>query len=555
MKTKTTLFLIMLFITLTAKSQVLFNEVYTDPGGNKHEFFELYNTNTSGSSESLDNYTLVTFFEYTGGNGDIGFYVMDLPNLTIGPRGYFVGSAAIPFSYQGNANVSLSDYNWNNTVFRNGTTGGYIKKWVLDNNNLADGNAFYDEEPLAADFNDLFYRRVGVGASYTMFLYKNGVLVNGVIFGTGGYTEVIPIIIALPKLSVDMSGAAPDFEIDFSIYNTNAVRIEDVTEEAGSDNGYMREKDGMCGGWLKSSSQAEHTPQQSNGAIDINDGVISVSATITRGSAAAGSVVNYDVVAAPAKSFPVKLEIYNDMGPDTTTLDGVDSFIEENTENVVSDGPFATHFTPNTANILIVAKSAVGCIDKILFIPNVSVLPLKLTAFNGNRDGNKIMLDWTLSSNELAHKVVIEKSTDGKNFETVHSTYSTGKAGNENYEYSCNTADNKSYYRLRITEKSGLVSYSRTLLLNNESGSKANFDIIGNTVSDKLTIGFQSASNEVASISIVDMNGKLIAKQRINAMKGNNISNINLTSAMNSGMYIAVLTTVNGNSSAKFIKQ
>jgi hypothetical protein len=554
MKKKLILHLILLCIAVTSKSQVLFNEVYTDPGGNKHEFFELYNTNTSSSPESLDNYTLVTFFEFTGGNGDIGFYVMDLPNLSIGPRGYFVGSAAIPFSYQGNANSIASDFNWNNNAFTSGSTGGYLKKWVLDNNNLSDGNPDYDEEPVAADFNDLFYRRVGIGASYTMFLYKNGVLVNGVIFGTGGFTEVIPIIISLPKLHINMSGSAPDFIIDFSIYNTNAVRIEDVIEEAGSDNGYMREADGQCGAWLKSSSQAEHTPQRTNGSIDINDGVISVSTSITRGSVAAGSTVKYDVVSAPVNTFPIILEVYTDLGSDTTILDGTDVFVESNTENVVSDGAFNTVFHPNSANILVVVKSNIGCIDKIAFIPNVSLLPLKLVSFSGNNNNNKTTLDWTLASNEQAYKIYVEKSADGKNFEAVQTTEASLKVGTENYQYSTTTESTKTFYRLRITEKSGVVIYSKTLVFNNTAENKG-LSIIGNQVSDKLVIEFQSTTNQAADINILDMGGKVVSRQRINALKGNNIATINLPSAMNNGMYIAALTIANNNSSAKFIKQ
>jgi hypothetical protein len=553
MKTKCTLSVILLIASVCSKAQVLFNEVYTDPGGNKHEFFELYNTNTSSSPESLDNYTLVTFFEFTGGNGDIGFYVMDLPNLSVAPRGFFVGSAAIPFSCQGISNSTASDFNWNSTAFRNGSTGGYLKKWVHDNNNLTDGNPDYDEASLPADFNDLFYRRNGIGASYTMFLYKNGVLVNGVIFGTGGYTEVIPIIIGLPKLYIKMSGAAPDFEIDFSTYGS--ALIEDVTESAGSDNGYMREADGKCGGWLKSSSQAEHTPQRSNGTIDINDGVISVSTAITRGNAINGSVVKYDVVSAPITTFPITLEVYNDNGPDTMFLDGVDLFIESNMETVVSDGPFNTTIMPHDANVLIVVKSNIGCIDKILFVPNVTLLPVKLISFNGNLNNNSVSLNWQTASNEQAGKYEIEKSFDGKNFETIKTVSPTSKTGDEHYSFKDEITAGNVYYRLRIIDKSGIVTYSKILSFSKATEATQALNIIGTNVTDKITVSVQSEKNQVMEISVVNMSGNLISKQRMNVSKGNTVTTLSLPMAMNSGMYIARLSGENINSTAKFIKQ
>ncbi|TMI64863.1 MAG: T9SS type A sorting domain-containing protein [Bacteroidetes bacterium] len=553
MKTKFTLPLILLFIAVKVNSQVLFNEVYTDPGGNKHEFFELYNTNTSSAPESLDNYTLVTFFEYTGGNGDIGFYVMDLPNLSVLPRGYFVGSAAIPFSCQGITNSTASDFNWNSTAFRSGSTGGYLKKWVYRHNDLSDGNPDYDEGLLPADFNDFFYRRNGIGASYTMFLYKNGVMQNGVIFGTGGYAEVIPIIIGLPKLYINMSGSAPDFEIDFSTYGT--VRIENVIEAAGSDNGYMREADGKCGGWLKSSSQAEHTPHRSNGTVDGNDGVISVSTAIVRGNAINGSVVTYDVVSAPTSTFPITMEVYNDRGPDTMSLDGVDLFIASNSEAVVSDGPFNTTIFPNTANVLVVVKSNIGCIDKVLFVPNVSILPVKLISFNGNMNNDNIKLNWETASNEQAGRYEIERSLDGKNFENAKMIAPTGKNGNEQYDFEEEATAAKVYYRLRVTDKSGIVTYSKILGFSKAIETTQSLTIIGNNVTDKITVSVQSEKNQPLEISVVSMNGNLIAKQRLNVSKGNTITTLSLPSAMNSGIYIARLAGENINSTARFIKQ
>jgi hypothetical protein len=82
---------------LIAKTQVVFNEVYPSPSNSNNEFFELYNTSGSSTPMSLDNYTIVTYFRISGKEG---FFVMDLPNLTIAPKGYFVGASAIPYDYQ-----------------------------------------------------------------------------------------------------------------------------------------------------------------------------------------------------------------------------------------------------------------------------------------------------------------------------------------------------------------------------------------------------------------------------------------------------------------------
>src|SRR5688572_3231363 len=136
-------------VIVKARPQVILNEIYTDPGAGKHEFFELYNTSGSTVPMSLDDYTIVTYFEFSGQKG---FYVMDLPNLTINPQGFFVGSSALPFNYQGITNSTASDFCWNNASLTGNS--GYLKKWVMSGSDLLDGNLNYDEAPLPANFND-----------------------------------------------------------------------------------------------------------------------------------------------------------------------------------------------------------------------------------------------------------------------------------------------------------------------------------------------------------------------------------------------------------------
>jgi hypothetical protein len=105
-----------------ASSQIVLNEMYTDPGAGNNEFFELYNTNPSQSAFNVDNLTLVTFFDISGSKG---FYVMDLPNMSVAPRSFFVGSSALPFNYQGTSNTSNSDFSWNSAAFT--ANHGYVK--------------------------------------------------------------------------------------------------------------------------------------------------------------------------------------------------------------------------------------------------------------------------------------------------------------------------------------------------------------------------------------------------------------------------------------------
>ncbi|HZI00248.1 MAG TPA: hypothetical protein VEX63_03815, partial [Flavisolibacter sp.] len=379
--------LILIFFSFLSKAQIVINEVYPIPGSGRHEFFELYNNSPSSLPASMDDYTLVTYFEEAGNVK--GYYVIDLPALNVVSKGYFIGAAAAPFNHQGITNAT-ANFSWNDAAFL-AANNGFLKKWIVGNNVPAatDGNAFYDEAPIPANFNDIFVKIGGGSASYHIFLFKSGNLMNAFLGGSSS-TTMPAYILSMPSLFVDMAGTTPDYTVNFSSFN-NAV-LESVIPEVGTDNGYIRTRDGFCGAWVKSSAQVNHTPGATNGQGDVPVGVISVSAATTSGTPTTGSTVNYDVVGAPSYAFPITMHIYTDNGSNSNNLDGTDVYVASNIENVLSDGGFSTVFQPHNANILVVTTSSAGCIDNIRFIPTVGVLPVQLQHFTGRKQNGKVQL-------------------------------------------------------------------------------------------------------------------------------------------------------------------
>jgi hypothetical protein len=534
---------------LASQGQLLLNEVYSDPGKIKSEFFELYNASASSTPISTDDFTLMTYFESPT---ERGFLVMDLPNLTVGPKGYFVGSADLPYDYQGVLGSTASDFSWNSAWFT--ANHGYIKKWVKKAVNLLDGNPFYDEEVLPVDFDDFFYRLTGTGASFSIFLYQGGVLKNALNLGCGGASGVLPAIINMPPLWVDMSATATDFIIDFSIYGS--IPAETVQQDAGSDNGFIRTADGICGSWTKSSAQVQHTPKQTNGFGDATMGVISTTATIVKGTAATGSNFIYDVVSAPVTSFPVTLQVYKDGGVDPIHLDPSDVFIEQNVENVVTDGPFNTNFFPYTANMMLVVVSSAGCIDKIMYSLNEGVLPLKFLYFTGQSRNNSNNLQWKIANNETVASIEILRSYDGVNFSRCGMVSGTNKTGDELYNYTeAASTSSKVFYKLKLTNKANATEYSTVISISTNNQTQT-FRIVTNPVKDNIIVNFNSTKAQVAELKLYSVNGALVKSEKISFNQGSNIVNVLTGNAFhNSGIYIAELNTGEEKFAVKFLKQ
>ncbi len=520
-----------------SNAQVVLNEVYTDPGNGKHEFIEFYNT--SSVSQNMDNFTVITYYKEAGNK--TGFYVMDLPNQNVFAKGFYVAASANPFVVQGQTNV-VADFNWNAMP-----AGGAITKWEKNGTG-------YTQVAVPANLNDFIVTVTGLGCAYHMFIYNNGIIINGLIAGTN--TAVVPAYIkAMPNLPVDMLGASPDFTVAFTTIADN--KIEYVIPNAGNDNGYIRLNDGKCGVWDKSSSQSSHTPGLTNGSATGISGDITITATLTDYLLDPNkSLLTYNVTAGTLSAFPLVMEAYQDLG----VIGGLgvgDVLVNSRQIATVNAGNQTVIMPTRNDPAMLVAITPSGCFDRVISIVNGTskLLPVKLNNFQGSKNKNNVQLQWAVGLNEIANTFEVERSTNGKDFATAAILFGTEKTGNETYGYNEINDDAKVYYRLKMVDKSDVLSYSKILVFNTNSKATNKLDIIGNSVTDKLTVSFQSDINNAVELRVLDMNGRMIVKQSVTASKGNNLVSISLPSAMNTGMYIACVSSENINSTAKFIKQ
>jgi hypothetical protein len=530
-------------------AQAILNEVYAFPGGSRHEFYEFYNN--SNSTVSMDNYTLVTYYQEGGKDG---FFVMDIPNLPVAPRDFFVGSSAVPFNYQGVTNSTMSQYSWNDLAFM-AANNGYLKKWVRSTTIPAaiDGNANYDLTPIPADFNDFFQKIGGGGATYNVFVYRNGVLMNIFLGGTGGDTFIPTYITSLPSLYVDMSASSPDFNINFSGYAD--ARTEFVIQDIGSDNGYIRLRDGYCGTWTKSSSQVTHSPGVTNGGDpDLAQALVSVSSVIVRGNAVSGSTVNYDVVSANIIEFPVTLNVYVDNGTVPGQLDAGDTYIDTKIENAVTDGPFSTVFFPYTANIVIQTVTSAGCIDNEQMIPNAGILPVRMTSFQAINRESSVELKWSVAQNENGKEFQVEKSTDGKTFTSVATVPASAKTGSENYAYNDAGVSVNTFYRVKLVDRNTQPSYSNTLMIAKKT-TNGFLSLNQNPVDSYLGFSVNANGNTMGTVNIYNAAGTKMISQKINLTKGTNSITLNLDGKIYTGMYILEVLSNQETQSVKFVKR
>ena len=533
------------FAAIFSKAQVVLNEVYPDPGATFQEFFELYNTSTNPVPENLDNYTLVAYYEAAGGKS--GFYVLDLPNQTVNAKGYYVGSSLSTFAIQGQSGLS-ANLNWNSIP-----AGGALTKWEKSGSS-------YISVAVPANLNDLFVKITGGGgssAAFQILVYRNGMLVNGIMGGSN--LNTIPASLkAMPNLFVDMTGSSPDFTINFSAISDNSV--EYIAGTAATNNGYYRQYDGKCGVWKLSSSAADYTPGQPNGSAATVLGTLTISSTISAYIADPTQLlVTYNITAGPADAFPVVVEVYQDLGI-VGQLDASDVLVDSKNIGSASVGSQSVIIPSVYDGAIIVFKSPAGCFDRVIVLPALqakSTLPIHLISFQGNmNNNNKVTLNWTVADNETANSFEVERSFNGRDFTTVGVVFASEKIGTENYMfYEITSGTEKVMYRLKMIDKNHKIDYSKVLIFQLKSTISNNIKLIGNPVNDKLTFSYTSPATQIVDVKIYDISGKVLLKNKVTSMEGSNVISLPLSSTFKAGMYVVEVNNGTEVHSSKFVKQ
>jgi hypothetical protein len=520
-------------LVLVGKSQTtVLNEVYTDPNLNSghSEFFELYNTSIGGA-QNVDCYTIITYYEEgTGQNTKKGFYVMDLPNLSVAGKGWFVGAAHSPFSTQNMAfqNV-IPNFSWNSPAFRNGTTGGSLSKYQWD------GGTGYSQVLNPADSVEDFLSS-GTGTSgvvYAVFVFVDGAFNNGFLGGMSSGTPPSSIT-SLPNLSITTLG--PCSNGGFLFHPSLLPIMEFVGSTPGVDNGYARTSDGKCGAWAKTASGVNHTPGATNGSASGLSGSLTTAQDISCNSPIGFSTVNFNISGftgdvSIAADFPVDVQLYYDFGT-IGTLDGADVFQRSKSKADINLPD--TFIIKRTQPVILAYKTKRGCFDKVVSLVNGCInLPVSYKSFTAARNHSIVALKWETAFEQNNSGFAIERNILGT-WEQVAFVPSQAADGNSNsaLTYLYNDANNVrgiTQYRLRQVDLDARSKYSDIRAVRGE-GQAGNTIVYPNPSFDgRVSIVFEDATvSRDASLS--DMAGRILKQWK--GITNNNIQIDNLTPGM-----------------------
>jgi hypothetical protein len=153
-----------------------------------------------------------------------------------------------------------------------------------------------------------------------------------------------------------------------------------------------------------------------------------------------------------------------------------------------------------------------GRIDhvRITVYYNFVILPLKLLSFDGKQKGKSVELSWSTTDESNMSHFEIERSTNARDFEKL-GTLPINNSSSLNYYSFEDGAPVKGnqFYRLKITERTGKVTYSSFAKINFRSDKLISF--YPNPVQSNTAIFITNTDGEQINIQFYNTTGKLIA--------------------------------------------
>ncbi len=105
-----------------------------------------------------------------------------------------------------------------------------------------------------------------------------------------------------------------------------------------------------------------------------------------------------------------------------------------------------------------------GCV-----VYSLGTVPVKLTNFSLNSTGtNSSLIKWTSSKEEGIVKYTVQRSKDARNFFDLTTLTGNGSASNSYSYIDRSIQEGVVYYRIKITEITGRISFSETGLVKNQ---------------------------------------------------------------------------------------
>ena len=166
-------------------------------------------------------------------------------------------------------------------------------------------------------------------------------------------------------------------------------------------------------------------------------------------------------------------------------------------------------------------------------------LPVVVNYLTGRKQGSNHLLNWKVTCNSTpAVTMTLERSAGSGNFTGVITITADAVRCNQPFDYTdTDPLKGMNYYRLKLTDAEGKISYSSTVALLNATKGFNIVSIAPNpVVTDNFKLNIASAQAGKMDIAVFDTQGRLVNTQTISVIAGFNSLPVHVN-GLSSGSY------------------
>ena len=401
----------------------------------------------------------------------------------------------------------------------------------------------------ATDVFQLLQISAGTDAKYNFFLFNanttpaaiNDKIENSILLGYNLTTPPLDIT-GLPNLTqatLTAGACNSNGTMSFSSITSN----EQVTSASGSDNGYSREFNGICGTWVKGGPASRYTPGATNNTTPPPAGSGLFSLTLGQ-LACAGNTGTYtapiNVVFSSSSPYTLTYLVRIDNAPFGSPANPVPGNEDPQVTQATFAGNVANQFTvtglTSQRSYFVTAINAAGCYSATIYVPGIAcaVLPVNFSSFTAARSNSTVLLKWETSSELNNTGFAVERNTNGTWQQVVFvPTQAVGGNSDINLVYSytdLNSTKGISQYRIKQVDVDAKSKYTEVRSVRGD-GQPGKTIVYPNPSNDgRVNIVFEDATG-TRNISVMDMSGRIVKQ-----MKGVTNNNV-LIEKLTPGMY------------------
>lgn len=185
-----------------------------------------------------------------------------------------------------------------------------------------------------------------------------------------------------------------------------------------------------------------------------------------------------------------------------------------------------------------------------------AILPIELKSFSAAAQGAANRVSWVTATEQNVSHFVVERSEDGRsNWTAIAQTKAVGNSQiDQKYQILDNNPTNLAYYRLRSVDNNGKTQLSNVVSVVRQTSKLTLVTAAPVPFADNLMIDFAANRNANVTITILDLMGRVVHTEQIDALEGMNRANLNLSKLAN-GAYILNINDGEYKDNRRIIKQ